>query len=216
MAILLVMTTPCHSAPINLVVVDKSGAVFSDVLIIIKSLDSGDEICRYLTDHQGKIPKIQLGQDLYRIIAICPYGKCKTLVTERFGETVPLDFKLDIDVISTDIPGRLVGAPKTQVVIESDDHKPLQGLQLIVRDPEALNEKWYKTDAKGSVEVNLPSDPSVIVIPYKETVFNFGISKTCPIPTWGPSMEAKCTEYRPTMTHLILHLGNVSKCPNMK
>jgi hypothetical protein len=200
----LAVVMPRESAATNIKVVDQSGDPFPNVLVIIRSLDKGNEICRYLTDKDGKIPTVRFEQDLYRIIATCPYGICKTAVSELFGSTIPSDLGIEVEVKSTSIGEVLAGSPRTQLIVESVDHKRLSGLQVLVRDPEALRETWYKTDASGSVEINLPSDPSVVVIAYENALFTYCISKNCPIPFWAATVKGKCIEYNKELIHLIL------------
>jgi hypothetical protein len=143
--------------------VDASGAPFPKVLVIVKSLEGEGEVARYLTDQDGRTPKIQLSSGLYRVIATCPYGICQTTVREFLGSDVPSELTLEIPVNSTDLNGETVGAPRIQLVLETANGKA-SGAHILIRDPEAKWEKWYVADATGSAEVELVSDPSVVVV----------------------------------------------------
>ena len=63
-------------------ITDESGAPFPNVLVIIKSLDDNVEVGRYISDCDGQIPPINFSHSLYRVIATCPYGLCRTTVRE--------------------------------------------------------------------------------------------------------------------------------------
>jgi hypothetical protein len=59
------------------------------------------------------------------------------------------------------------------------NHKPLAGIPFMVRTVDAVKEAWYTTDASGSANVTLPSDPSVVVIPYMRISFVYKIASVC-------------------------------------
>ena len=142
---------------------DESGMPFPNVLVIIKSLEGGGEVARYLTDQDGCTPKIQLNGGLYRVIATCPYGLFRTTIREFLGSDVPSELTIYVPANPSDINGEIIGAPHIRLVLETANGKA-SGAEILIRDPEAKWEKWYVADGEGSAEVELPADPSVVVV----------------------------------------------------
>jgi len=159
----LTLQTPATSTVIR--TLDSNGEPFSNVLIIIKSLDDRTEVGRFLTDSSGRCPRVALGPGLYRVIALCPYGLCATTVCEILGTSAPSELELLVPVNPTDLSGEVVAAPRVNLVVVTPTG-PAGGARLLVRDPEARREEWYRTDENGRAQIELPTDPSVVVVVY--------------------------------------------------
>jgi hypothetical protein len=174
--VIMLMLTIIPNAKTKIIkIVDATGEPFPKVLIIVKSLDGEGEVARYLTDQDGRTPEIQLGSGLYRVIATCPYGLCRTLVREFLGSDILSELTLQVSVNPTDLYGETVGGTRVRLMLETP-HVKVDGVHILVRDPEAKWEKWYVADAEGSAEVELPTDPAVIVVIYGSKVFTQQVS----------------------------------------
>lgn len=115
------LATGALSARTTIHAVDRNGAPFADVLIVVRSIDTGGELGRYLTDDRGETPPIQFEGGLYRLLAVYPPEPCEALVREVFGSGLGSDFTLQlsklaptnthiqaVDVAGSPFPGVLV------------------------------------------------------------------------------------------------------------
>jgi hypothetical protein len=159
----LVISALWCSAETRLQVLDPSRAPFPDVLVIVRDMTKGVEMGRYLSDKEGRIPPLNLGNEIYQLIVTCPYGICKTTVREIAGARSPAELTVVVPPRPTDELGMLVGAPVAQISVVSKD-QPIASATILVRDEQAIRQEWYTTDAHGAANVQLPSDPAVIVI----------------------------------------------------
>lgn len=119
----LILTAEALQAATTIYAVDRNGAPFPSVLVIIKSLEGAGEIGRYITDDDGKIAPVELGGGLYRIIATCPFGSCDTTVREVFGVTLGARFRLQL-------PN--VGPARTRILVLDDTGAPFPGVLVII------------------------------------------------------------------------------------
>ena len=93
-------------------VFDESGAGYPGILVIVQSLNNGDEIARLLTDSDGRTPEFLAGSGLYQVIATCPYAPCKTTVREVYGSAMKPELAMTVLAKGTDADGEIVGAPR--------------------------------------------------------------------------------------------------------
>jgi len=155
----------------RLTVVDATGAGFPDVLVIVKSLDGKGEIFRMLTDEGGKIPDRELAQGLYRIIATCPYGICETEVRECLVREKSVELELKVAVSPTKGNVAVIGPTlQMRVQVLNAAGMPAESATLLVRDADAVDERWYKTDANGEVKVTLPDGVVTFVVVFKDSL----------------------------------------------
>jgi hypothetical protein len=172
-SILMESSVRSDSRALTVTTVDRTGAPFSNVLVIVKSLEGNGEIFRALTDSTGSVPDRQVKPGLYRVIATCPYGICETSVQEFLVKNDPIHLKLSLDVSPTHGVGDVaeVGPSKRlSVVITDSQGKPAQNASLLVRDQEAQHERWYKANATGLVTVELPEGSVTFVIWYADSL----------------------------------------------
>jgi hypothetical protein len=154
-AVLMVMLCRDASAvPPRLTVLDYTGAAFPNVLVIVKSLAGKGEIFRALTDDRGSVPERGLPAGLYRANATCPYGLCKTKVSEFLVGDSRVMLELKVDVTPTQGNFAVVG-PSSQLTIQVVDvqGRPAASAQALVRDSAAEFEQWYTTNAQGEADV---------------------------------------------------------------
>jgi Carboxypeptidase regulatory-like domain len=174
---LLVSSFAClaGATPVGLKVEDKTGAAFPDVLVIVKSLSLDEkrevEIFRALTDAKGIVPSRELPTGLYRLIATCPYGICKTKVQEFYVKDDPVQLELTLDVVGSGTHGEgdvtEVGPSKQlKVRVTDSEGRPVRLASVIVRDSDVQHEGWYKTDSGGSATVDLPEGSVTVVVLY--------------------------------------------------
>ena len=167
--LLLSSATHAGASPLQLHAVDRTGAAFPNVLVIVKSLDGKGEIFRALTDAKGIVPSEELPAGLYRVIATCPYGICQTKVQEFYVGGDPVQLELTLDVVSSGTHGEgdviEVGPSKRlKVQVTDDESRPVELARVIVRDSDAWHEEWYKTDSSGSATVKLPEGSVTVVV----------------------------------------------------
>ena len=171
---------------------DQSKAPFPNVLVIVKYLEDGSEPGRYLSDSRGRIPGLQLKSGLYRFIVTCPYGICKTTVFEVLGTRASGDLVLQVPITSTDEGGVLIGAPRVQLSIALKDHVRYAKAQVLVRNADASRERWYTADGEGRLDVDLLSDPTIVVIVHEGNVFRYALSQRCPAPNAFGQTDIEC------------------------
>ena len=160
-----------NATSFRLTVVDATGAGFPDVLVIVKSLDGKGEIFRMLTDEGGKIPDRELAQGLYRIIATCPYGICETEVRECLVREKSVELELKVAVSPTKGNVAVIGPTlQMRVQVLNAAGMPAESATLLVRDADAVDERWYKTDANGEVKVTLPDGVVTFVVVFKDSL----------------------------------------------
>ncbi len=163
--VFLVAALRAQSTPLRVVILDQTGAGFPDVLVVVKSLESGGESFRALTDRNGNIPMRDLGSGLYQLIATCPYGICQTAVTEFVVKSDPIDLRLPVKVMPTVGSTVTIGPVEhRRVEVQDRNGRPIASAPILVRDATAQNEKWYKTEPDGGVVIDLPSESQATVI----------------------------------------------------
>ncbi len=123
MWLLLAMTPSSFAADVAVHTVDQNGAPFAGVLVIVKSLDGDGEIGRHLTDQNGVVAPLRLGSGLYRLIATCPYGACRTMAQEFFGSAVGHDLTLRL---------RDAAGTKTRIQVLDPSGAPVPGVLVII------------------------------------------------------------------------------------
>lgn len=183
----LIFISPATAATLRVHVVDPSSAPFPKVLVIIKSLDSGREIVRELTDANGRIRTIELDAGVYRLVATCPYGLCKTAVREFLAAQLTDEMLVTVQLPATDVFGELLGAPRLRVVLKRPNGSLASKVRLLVRDLKARREKWYVSDENGSVVIELIDDPVVLVAIHDGTIFSRQIETGCVAASSGPT-----------------------------
>lgn len=161
------LTCTCQNfGSVRVNTLDQTGVSFPNVLVVVKSLDTGEEKMRCLTAEDGSCAIAQLRSGLYRVIATCPYGTCGTVVREVIVPSAPpqesvVRIKLPMKPLLG--PGITV-APIIRIRIVSNG-KPVSGAEVIVRNTEATwDDERRITDTKGDVAVKLFPDPVVFVV----------------------------------------------------
>jgi hypothetical protein len=155
--------------PVTIVVQDSSGAPLKNELVIVQDLNAQrHEITRTLTDASGSIALLQLTPGLYRAIATAPYGLWETEVREFLVSDKSVTLVLKVQPKPTQGRGdvAIVGARHARILVLDASNKPVAGVSILTRDRDAtsLSERWYSSDAKGIANVELPSDPAIVVI----------------------------------------------------
>lgn len=153
------------AVPVRIVTLDKTGAGFQDVLVIVRSLDGKGESVRALTNQSGAVPTRELAAGLYQIIATCPYGLCQTTVREFFVKTDPIELELALDVLPTTGNTFAMGRVERRQVEVQDRHgRPVASADILVRDATAESQKWYQTGLDGRVLIDLASSRETTVV----------------------------------------------------
>jgi len=161
----LLVASRAQAASLEVRVLDKTGAAFPNVLVIVKSLEDKGEMFRALSNASGSVAERELTPGLYRVIATCPYGICVTKVQEFLVGEMPVHLILKVDVLPTQ--GNVVQiGPSNSLAVEVVDSegKPVSFAHVLLRDSDAQNERWYKTDADGLTTVELPEGPITFVV----------------------------------------------------
>jgi hypothetical protein len=166
---LIVLSAMSSSTHVDLVVEDSSGVPLKDELVIVQDLYHREhEVLRVLTDGGGKIPSLDLHPGLYRAIATAPYGQWQTEVREFLvGER---SVRLTLRVRPTPTHGNgdivTVGTKRKKLKVLQPNGQAASGAEIYVRDRDATLylERWYKTNSKGEAEIELVSNPTVVVI----------------------------------------------------
>lgn len=161
---LVLVSTCAWASPVQFSVKDPTGAPFAGALVILKSLDDNHEVFRALTNNEGNVPGVDLQHGLYRVIATFPYGLWKTDVREFVVTQKPLNLTLTLGMTSTQDDVAIVGAPTQTVQVLDESGKPISGALVITRDPTAAYERRYKSDQFGEANVELLSNPTVLVV----------------------------------------------------
>jgi hypothetical protein len=148
---------------VHFLVKDPSGAPFQNALVILKSLESNQEVFRALADRGGNVPEVDLHPGLYRVITSFPYGLWKTDIREFFVTQAPLNLTLTLGIMATQDNFAVVGAP-IPVQVMDEKSNPIPDALVIARDQAAIYEKRYRTDQHGEARVELISNPTVVIV----------------------------------------------------
>jgi len=163
----LVNVAIASAASVDVTVVDSSGAPLKDALVILQALDQHGEVCRSLSDNQGRACLMNLNAGLYRVIGTMPYGAWTTTVREFIVNEPAASLKVSMSPQPTHGAGDvvLVGAPIIDVRVLGPNGEPVANADVLVRDREASLhlERRYRTDASGRARVDLVSSPTVII-----------------------------------------------------
>lgn len=160
-------------------VVSKSGTPMKNVLVIVRSLDTGHELGRFLTAENGKTPSVDFDQGLYRVVATCPYGTCETAIKELFAGEAG-------DTLTVTTPARAIphtplpaSARKEALTIVDPQNRPLRDVQVLVRSVDGVRGDWYITRANGGTPISLVDDPSVLLVLYQRRVQTYVLLSNC-------------------------------------
>jgi len=184
LCVLLLLCSTAFAAPVSVIVNDTSGASCKDILIIIKSLETGKEQVRALSDAAGHIPRQEMKSGLYRLIATQPYGIWTTNVTEFWVGDKPIEVEVSVSPMSTHGYGDVVfvnpGSKAdrfAEVRVLAPAGQPAAKARIFIRDARdtLATERYYLTDAEGRVRIDKVGEPTVVIVEYK------GIVKTVAI-----------------------------------
>ena len=92
---------------------------------------------------------------------------CETKVVEFMVASEPVMLQLVVDgkaIIDTEY----IGWDRITIQTVDKEGHPVPSVAVLVRDEEALHEKWYKTGPSGTVEVELPPDVPVVFVSLNE------------------------------------------------
>lgn len=168
-----------HSISFHVTVQDESGAPLPNVLVIVESLDNRLESVRYLSDGTGSTPVMVLKPGLYRVIATYPYGPWQTVIREFALPDSSNGITLRIPGKPSDEYGEIIGGSRDELMLESQNHKPLAGVPVLIRTQDATHEKWYRTDAKGEAAIDVIADRLVAVVLYQNKAYSYQLAATC-------------------------------------
>lgn len=169
--LVLLACSDATATPVQLRVVDQSGAAFPDVLVIVKSLSGKGEIFRTLTGQTGSVPERDLPAGLYRAIATCPYGTCETRITEFLVGYKLVELELKVDLSPTRGNVAIVGPPnKITVRVLDAQSKPAPAASVLVRDSNAEYEQWYKANGDGEADVEPLGTTITFAVLYRGTL----------------------------------------------
>jgi len=172
--------------PLRLKITDESGADFPNVLVIVKSLEGKGEIFRALTNSAGSVPERDLNPGLYRVIATCPYGICRTKISEFLVSGSPVEIELKLSVFPTRGNSVIVGPPnRMKVEVLDTQGKPAPSAEVLVRDSNAEYEQWYKTNGNGEVDVEPLGTMITFVVLYNRTLTTETISSEAIQKLWS-------------------------------
>jgi uncharacterized surface anchored protein len=172
---LVLLSAMTSSTQVDLVVQDSSGVALKDELVIVQDLhDKEHEVLRALTDKDGRIPTLDLQPGLYRAIATAPYGLWQTEVREFLVAEKPERLALMVRPMPTQGYGDIVtvGTKRKKLKILKTDGQAASGAEIHVRDRDATLhlERWYKTNTQGETEIEIVSEPTVVVIVFGDSV----------------------------------------------
>ncbi len=178
----LVLLASIQGSAVTIKVQNPSGEGERNVLVIVQNLgDHQREVMRGLTDQEGRAPTADLSPGLYRVVATKPYGTLQTKIDEFLVGSKPRDVVVTVQFLGTHGYGDVITVgPKswTHLQVVRPDGKPAAGAGVLVRDRDATLylERWYTTDEEGSATIEQVSDPTVVVIVYKDTLTSLEIA----------------------------------------
>lgn len=172
---LLVLSAMTLSTQVELVVEDSSGIALKDKLVIVRDLRNKEhEVIRALTNKDGQIPSFALPPGLYRAIATDPYGLWQTEVREFLVAEKPARLAMRVRPTPTHGYGDIVtvGTKRKKLKILKPDGQPASGAEIYARDRDATLhlEHLYQANAHGETEIDLVSEPTVIVIVFGDSL----------------------------------------------
>jgi hypothetical protein len=172
---LLVLLAMAHSTKVEIRVEDASGEALKDELVIVQDLNNREhEVLRVLTDKSGNIPPFELSPGLYRAIATAPYGLWQSEVHEFLVGEKSVALVIRVQMLPTHGYGDIVtvGTNFIRLRVLKTDGQPASGANVFVRDRDATLylERCYRTNAEGEAKIELVSDPTVLVIVFRDSL----------------------------------------------
>jgi hypothetical protein len=172
---LVVLSAMTPSMKVDLVVEDSTGVALKDELVIVQDLrNQAHEVLRVLSNKDGKTPTLDLQPGLYRAIATAPYGLWQTEVREFLVAEKPVRLALRVRPMPTRGYGDIVtvGTKRKKLEILKTNGQAASGAEIYVRDRDATLhlERWYKTNAQGEAEIEIVSEPTVVVIVFGDSL----------------------------------------------
>ena len=172
------------AANIGISVVDAAGLPLKDVLVVVQSLERGQESCRALTDTMGRACGMELSPGLYRAIATTPYGLWNTTAVEFLASQSPSQVRLKMSSKPTHGYGDVVtiGNPTRDLQVLQSNGQPAAKAKVLVRDSEVTLSlvRWYTTDALGKARIELVAGPAIVVVVFEGMLVSQEVSATGP------------------------------------
>jgi hypothetical protein len=148
-------------------IVDESRIPLKDVLVIVQSLDRADrEVCRSLTDAQGRACRVDVAAGPYRAIATAPHGLWKTRVIEFLADGIETSVRFFMTPQPAQDAGDIsVGVAATNIQVLRSTGEPAANADVFVRDRDATAhlQRRYRTDRSGTARIELVADPTVVI-----------------------------------------------------
>jgi hypothetical protein len=149
----LLATVQASATQLRIVVIDTSGAPLPDQLVIVRSLDTANEVFRALSNPNGKVFDHDVPPGPYQAISTHPYGSWETKVVEFLVGTAPTSLALRIQPTGTHGYGDVVWVgprrPELKLKFEDAAGKPVPMVSFFVRDREAQHWFWSKSNDRG-------------------------------------------------------------------
>ena len=152
-----------QATSVRIKMLEISGGILPDGLVIVESLDRRGEFVGSLSDEAGTVPTLNLTPGLYRVIGTCPYGVCAASVSEFLVGDQPIELELKLRIMPHG-DGMVLGLQRITVHIVDKQDQEVPSARVIVRDWEAHEEEWYETNSSGDANVALPREGLVTII----------------------------------------------------
>ncbi len=169
---ILAFASSVRAASIGIAVVDEAGLPLKDILVVVQKLEPREEeICRTLTNQQGRARGVELPPGLYRAIATTPYGLWSTTAVEFLAPLSAGEVTLEVHPVPTRGYGDIatVGKRIRDIQVLQASGQPAVAAEVLVRDKEATLqlERRYKTDASGKAKIELVGTPTIAVVVFE-------------------------------------------------
>jgi hypothetical protein len=183
-------------------VVDHANLPQANALVLVKSLDTGHQVGQYTTGPDGKTSPIFLDKDLHRITVICPNGSCGNTTKELHIK--PFPGTVIIQALANSVDQSYAQVSKNIKIVTKDSNGyPLTKVEILVRTADAAQERWYTTNASGSVSVTLPTDPSIVSAFVKWEPHVYKLASTCDSTGTAKSDATPCIQIDNTVVLTI-------------
>jgi hypothetical protein len=106
-------------------------------------------------------------------------GACGNTYREMPAAQLSGNVVIQANINSTTVQSSTTNATKTAITIQDVNHKPRANILFLVRTVDAATEEWYTADKSGSANVNLPADPSIVIVPYRGITYKYVAASAC-------------------------------------
>ena len=187
-----------HAAELKIRAVYASNTGVSNLEVTVRNLDALKSLPQILmTDSEGWTPTFKIPAGLYQIRGVGKgfMNSVKEIFVDDSAKQIVLDIRTRANIDGPGIETRedstvvkQVPGTKRQLNVQLNTSTrpmtPIAHVRVLFRDSEGNGERWLETNSAGEIIVDLPDEPTflvmpMVVLPINGTIYTFVLLQNC-------------------------------------